>query len=85
MLGNLNTAVGYTVVLYMAVGYMAVGCCPRVYGHCHRGREVIAQMQYESQLFAGNSTKKKEKKLFNLWQTDKVQKVQRRPSASELT
>jgi hypothetical protein len=35
----------------------------------HHGREAIAQMQYKSQLFAGNSTKKKKERLFYLWQT----------------
>ena len=29
-------------------------------GSGHHGREAIAQMQYKSQLFAGNSTKKKD-------------------------
>jgi hypothetical protein len=30
----------------------------------HHGREAIAQMQYKSQLFAGNSTKKRKKDCF---------------------
>jgi hypothetical protein len=34
----------------------------------HRGRKAIAQMQYKSQLFAGNS----KKKLFYLWQTARL-------------
>jgi hypothetical protein len=32
----------------------------------HHGREAIAQMQYKSQLFAGNSTKKKKKIVLSL-------------------
>jgi len=38
----------------------------------HHGREAIAQMQYKSQLFAGNSTTTTKKRVFYLWQTARL-------------